>query len=227
MELYRYSDRIYYSAYEEKRDRPALGYIRGDKYSIAIDAGHSDAHVEEFYEQLNQEKLPLPQLTILTHWHWDHTFAMHKIHGLSVANKRTNAYLKDFIAARSPKEDEKFLHLDPSIALEYAGNREIVVVPADIEFEGQITFDAGNITAFAYEAPSAHTDDSTLIYVPEEKVLFFGDALSGVFPTWVADPVLLKAFIETIEESEAEYCIGGHWPIFRKEDLVRQLKGSL
>ena len=67
MELIKYSDRIYYSAYEEERDRPALGYIKGDRYSIAVDAGHSKAHLDEFYDALRKQDLPLPEITIITH----------------------------------------------------------------------------------------------------------------------------------------------------------------
>ena len=76
MELIKVSDRIWYSMFEEERDRPCLGYIRGDDWSIAVDAGHSDAHVEEFYEALKKEQLPLPALTVITHWHWDHAFGI-------------------------------------------------------------------------------------------------------------------------------------------------------
>lgn len=55
MELYLAADRIWYSAYEEERDRPCLGYIRGNKFSVAVDAGHSDEHVREFYEALERK----------------------------------------------------------------------------------------------------------------------------------------------------------------------------
>ncbi|MBQ1691954.1 MAG: MBL fold metallo-hydrolase, partial [Erysipelotrichaceae bacterium] len=123
MELYKYSERIYYSSYEEERDRPAIGYIRGDRYSIAIDAGHSGDHLKEFYDLLKENNLPLPALTIITHWHWDHSFAMHKISGLSIANKTTNDHLLDFISKRSEENDQKFLALDPSIAKEYANDK--------------------------------------------------------------------------------------------------------
>ena len=87
MELYRLTERVWYTSYEEERDRPALGYIKGDKFSVAIDAGHSDAHLNEFYDLLRKENLPLPSLTIITHWHWDHSFAMHCINGISIANE--------------------------------------------------------------------------------------------------------------------------------------------
>ena len=227
MELYQYSDRIYYSAFEEERDRPALGYIKGNRFSIAIDAGHSDSHLYEFYDELKKFNLPLPSLTIITHWHWDHSFAMHAINGLSIVNEKTDRHLKDFIAKQNPESEKEFLNLDPSIRKEYADNKPIKVVLGDIVFNKELQIDAGDIKVKAMEVVSPHTDDATFILVPEERVLFFGDATSGVFPSWIADPVLLKQIIETIASLDVDYCIGGHWPIYKKADLLDQLNHSL
>ena len=93
MELKKLSEHIWYMPFEEERDRPNLGYIMGSNRSLAIDAGHSEAHIAEFYDLIRKEGLPLPSLTVLTHWHWDHTFAMHAVNGLTLANKRTNEHL--------------------------------------------------------------------------------------------------------------------------------------
>ena len=223
MELYQLSKRVYYSAYEEERDRPAIGYIRGERFSVAIDAGHSEEHLREFYDALKEKDLPLPELTILTHWHWDHTFAMHAVHGRTIANKKTDGYLRKFISERSEKNDREFLKLDPSITKEYK-NQELIVVPADITFEKEIGIDAGCVYLRAFQAVSPHTDDATLILLPEEKILFFGDAMSGVFPTWIADPDLKEQFIRVIEETDCEKCVGGHWPVFTKQELLKELR---
>ena len=227
MELYKYNDRVFYSAFEEERDRPALGYIQGKDFSVAIDAGHSDLHVQEFYEELRKRDLPLPALTIITHWHWDHSFAMHAINGLSIANKKTNEYLRDFMSKRSDAFDKEFLNLDPSITKEYANDKPIIVKEANIVFEGSMHINAGDMEIEIFQAPSAHTDDATLIYLPEDKVVFFGDAMSGVFPTWIADPELTKKFIDTVSSIDADCFIGGHWPLFTKEGLIAQLKENL
>ncbi len=48
MKLMMISDRIYYLPSEERTDRPVLGYIKGDKYSLVVDAGNSADHVQEF-----------------------------------------------------------------------------------------------------------------------------------------------------------------------------------
>ena len=70
---------------------------------------------------------------------------------------------------------------------------------------------------------SPHTDDSTLVYVPEERVLFFGDARSGVFPTWKADPELLEQFILEMQKIDAVLFIGGHWDPYTKTDFLSEL----
>lgn len=59
MELKRLSEHIWYMPHEEERDRPNLGYVKGDNWSLAIDAGHSKDHTEEFYALLKKENLPL------------------------------------------------------------------------------------------------------------------------------------------------------------------------
>ncbi|HGD3882377.1 TPA: MBL fold metallo-hydrolase [Streptococcus agalactiae] len=71
-----------------------LAYLNGDKIALAIDAGNSADHVDEFYKSLEIEDLKKPDFTVITHWHWDHTFGMHKIHGLSIAHHKTNEFLK-------------------------------------------------------------------------------------------------------------------------------------
>ena len=67
MKLMQLTDRIWITSYEPERDRPALGYILGDNFSLAIDAGHSAKHVQEFYNLLREADLPWPRLTVLTH----------------------------------------------------------------------------------------------------------------------------------------------------------------
>ena len=97
--------------FEEERDRPNLGYIKGDKRSLVVDAGHSEAHIREFYDLLCKEGLPLPSLTVLTHWHWDHTFAMHAVKGLTIANKTTNGHLLECIKKIEKSGPDAFLNM--------------------------------------------------------------------------------------------------------------------
>ena len=220
MKLERLTDRIWYYPYEEYRDRPNLGYIRGDKWSLAIDAGHSDEHVAEFYAALEEEGLPLPDLTVITHWHWDHTFGMHVIHGLSLANALTNQYLRDFKAKLEQDGTEFFLDYDERIRHEYEGGKPVIVTLADLEFTGEMMLDLGNCKVRIFQAEAPHTDDSTLIEVVDEKVLFIGDATGGTFPTWETDPDLNQQLADTVAATDAEICMVGHWIPRSKEELL-------
>lgn len=130
--------------FDSVKDRPNLGYIRGENMALAVDAGHSSSHVKDFYSALEDEVLPLPDLTVITHWHWDHTFGMHAVKGLTLANERTNRYLaewKDKIEKNGPEE---FLALHESIRREYRENPEVIVKQADMVFSGEITLDLGS-----------------------------------------------------------------------------------
>ena len=221
--LKRLTDRIWYCPMEEERDRPNLGYIRGDNWSLAVDAGHSEAHTREFYRALEENGLPLPRLTVITHWHWDHTFGMHAVNGLCLANERTDQYLIDFRNRLAEEGTEFFLNMHESIRREYADNRPVIVTPADMVFKDSMTLDAGNCQVKVFCADAPHTDDSTFIEVPGEGVLFVGDATCGTFPEWKKDPALSRSLAEIIRKSEAPTCLEGHWVPVPKEDTIRDL----
>ena len=223
MELKRLSQHIWYMPFEEERDRPNLGHVKGDNYSIAIDAGHSAAHTRQFYDLLEKENLPLPSMTVITHWHWDHTFGMHAVNGLCLANEKTNQYLatwKEKIETNGPGE---FLSINESIRKEYEGNKEVIVVKADMTFSGEITFDLGGCTVKVMQTEAPHTDDSTVVYVCEDKALFLGDATCPQFPNGAKDPVLSRKLADTIKEIDSDICVEGHWVPVETDDTLADL----
>ena len=223
MDIKRLTERVWYYPHEEERDRPNLGYIRGDRYVIAVDAGHSAKHTSEFYAALEREGLPLPDITVLTHWHWDHTFGMHTVHGLTLANRLTYEHLRSFREEIDGRVEERFFSLHQSIAREYAGGEPVIITMPDMVFSGEMLLDAGNCPIRIYQTESPHTDDSTFIQVMDEKVLFVGDASGGTFPTWEKDPVLLAKLRDTIAAIDADIIMEGHWVPQTKEEMLQDL----
>ena len=227
MELKRLTEHIWYMPFEEERDRPNLGYVKGKNWSLAIDAGHSAAHVKEFYRLLEKENLPLPCLTVLTHWHWDHTFGMHAVKGLSLANDQTNRYLaewKDKIEKDGPKE---FFALHESIRREYSENPEVIVKQADMVFTGEITLDPGGCIVRILQTEAPHTDDSTIVYVSDDKTLFLGDSAGDDFFTGIKRTDLCGKLADTINAINPEICVEGHWIPVNLEDTLSDLLGEI
>lgn len=148
MELRQLTDRIFYYPHQTETDRPMLAYVQGDKLSLAIDAGNSSDHVAEFYQTLQAKKLKLPDLTAMTHWHWDHTFGMQQIHGLSIAHTKTNQLLQ---IEKEKIQDKKYVQSlkleNPFLAKEFSDDKTIEIVPSDIQFENKLSVLLGNLTA--------------------------------------------------------------------------------
>ncbi|MGN1344192.1 MAG: MBL fold metallo-hydrolase [Traorella sp.] len=222
MELTQISEHVFISSFEEERDRPILGYILGEKYSLAIDAGHSKEHVDEFYALLKQHHLPLPDYTILTHWHWDHSFGLHAIHGISFAEKRSYDHLQKIIDEWNEQSEDDFKKMDSSIALEYQ-NQKMIVQNSDIYFQDQICFDLGNLHVDCFHVESSHTDDATLILLKEEKLLFIGDSICGTYPDWKVDVDKMSIYFSKLESLSFDKAIGGHWEVMTNQELFDEL----
>ena len=223
MKLNRLTERIWVYPYEAERDRPNLSYIRGDRWSMAVDAGHSAEHTQEFYRTLEEAGLPLPEVTVLTHWHWDHTFGMHAVHGLCLANERTNQHLEAFRKRIETEGTAFFLEMDKRIRKEYTDNKPVIVTLADLVFRGEMLLDAGNCPIRVFQAEAPHTDDSTLIEVPGEKVLILGDSTGGAFPEWTVDQALAEKLAETVKKINPEICLPGHWTPLSPEIIIQDL----
>ena len=102
--------------------------------------------------------------------------------------------------------------------LEYAGGRPFTIVPADITFADGIVLDMGGCPVRVFRAEAPHTDDSTLIYAPDEKVLFAGDAGGDTFGTGEWDPEARRKLAAAVDGTGAATVLEGHWiPTARQE----------
>ena len=223
MKLDRISEHVWVYPFEERRDRPNLSYIHGDKWNLAVDAGHSDEHVKEFYNALKDEGFALPDITVITHWHWDHTLGMHAVNGLTLSNGVTKQYLTDLKQKIEKEGVESFLDFDQSIREEYKDGKPVIVTMPDMIFSGEMRFDLGGCKVRIFQTQAPHTDDSTLIEVINDKVLILGDCTGGTFPDWKVDQALAEKLAATIESIDPKVCLPGHWSALSKEIIIQDL----
>ncbi|NMM62644.1 MBL fold metallo-hydrolase [Clostridium sp. P21] len=237
MELKKLTNRIYYLPNEEKNDRPVLGYIYGNKYSLAIDAGNSSKHVEKFYQELRKINLRLPDYTVITHWHWDHTFGMHAVSGKTIAGQMTNKKLKEVAAWQWSDDDmknrletgEDIEMCDTCIKVEYPNRENIKVITSDVEFSGSLKINLGGICLEITEANSPHSEDSVFVYVPEEKTIFVGDAGCEDFYNndGKFDKYKLEKYIELIRSFDFNNYVWGHDKPESREEVLNYLENKL
>lgn len=225
MGLTKLTNRIYFLVHEPEVDRPMLAYIKGDKLSLAIDAGYSSSHVQDFYNAIELENFKKPDFTVITHWHYDHTFGMHAISGISVAYDKTNEFLKNQQEqAKNANYIETLKTEDVHFRREYCEQDQLNIVLADFTFSDKLTLNLGGIIAHIFHTVSPHSEDTTCVYVPEEKVLFLGDSTSeDFFNGGYMDIDKLNSLIQTVQSMDCDYCILSHCEPLRKKDLLAYL----
>jgi glyoxylase-like metal-dependent hydrolase (beta-lactamase superfamily II) len=228
MELKKLTNRVYYYPHNPDTDRPLLGYISGSNYSLMIDAGNSHLHVEEFNTAVKVCGFKEPSFVAITHWHWDHTFGMHSVKGITIANYRTNEILNKM--KREMMEDaqmsQRLMQDDNHMLKEYSKDKvgEIKIVTADISFDQSIELNLGNLVVNLFLVESPHSKDSVFIYIPEEKVLFMGDATSeDYYNNSYLDKEKLKHLVQTLESIECNYCLLSHADPLKKQELLDYL----
>ncbi len=231
------NERIYYSLNDEKTDQPFVYYIKGNKLSLQIDAGNSPEKYYQFLKEAKELGLKKPDLLILTHWHWDHTFGMCAAEAVTIACKKTNEQLKAMSKwswdEASMKErlinGQEIEFCDTCIKEQYPDTTKIKVVAADIEFEEQLVIDLGGVTAYIINHDSPHTRDSVFIYLPELKVLIAGD---GEYEDYYLDGKYnknrVKDYISFLNNLEFDYYLRGHdvHSVTKKEILEFLLRVS-
>lgn len=236
LKLHKLSDRFYVFPYEERTDRPNLYYIYGDAYSVVIDAGNSTKHVQLFYDALKKEGLPLPAYTIISHWHWDHTFGLTAIEGVSLSSQKTHDKLLEVMKWPWTVEDMKQRETEgldipfctEHILIEYPDLNDIRVITTDEIINEETIMDPGGIQLVILSGPSTHSDDALYVYIPDEKALIVQDAdCEDFYHGEIYDQNTLRKMIAFFESLDYEYHYLGHAERETKEFALDRLKGEL
>lgn len=193
-----------------------------------VDSGNSKDHVELFNEAVRNEGLRKLERIVILHWHWDHILGMHAVEGITIAHKRTNDKLAELamwewtdseMKKRVAEVEIEFV--DTCIRKEYPLLSEIGVVTSDISFNGYMEIDLGGIVAQLHHVTSPHSDDSVYIFVPQEKVLFIGDAVGvDYYNNCHLDKEKLRSLITAMEGFDFDICVVGRAEPVSKSNLV-------
>ena len=241
---------IYIRHCEGYTDRPNIGLVVGEKYTLLFDAGNSAAHVELMKRELKEQGLPHPDAVVLSHWHWDHSFGAGAWGVPIIAGQKTNEQLKnvqkwhwdDASMEERIKNGEDIAFCTEMIKREYPERDKISVAAADIVFSDRLALDFGGVTCELIHSKGPHSEDSVICYVSSEKFLFLGDAnckdLYGKpwhfdieheedFMQNVAaipyDRALVNEFLALLDTLDFELCASGHCEPMSKKELYESL----
>ena len=74
--LKKLTNKVHYMPHYSETDRPALGLVCGDRFSLIVDSGNSPAHARDFLNLVKKMDISHVKLVVITHWHWDHILVL-------------------------------------------------------------------------------------------------------------------------------------------------------
>jgi glyoxylase-like metal-dependent hydrolase (beta-lactamase superfamily II) len=166
-------------------DRPSLCAVEGERATIWLDAGSSAAHTREFLEALATQGVAKPTHVVITHSHWDHVLGADELGAHVVAHELTAGYLLEHAATdwsdealdrRVAAGEDSQQHAD-NVKAELPSPRDVRIRLAEIVFRDGLDFELGGVRAQVRHVGGDHADDSSVVYVEPDGVLFLGDCL--------------------------------------------------
>ncbi len=226
MRLEKVSDSVY--ANMEGKTGGNVGVILLKYGAVAVDAQYPGS-AKAFREAI--EGLTDRGVThlLLTHYHGDHVFGSQvfedcEIVGHRLLRERMEHLLgEDWAPGNLEKMLENLRQRSPERAWLYEGLR--IVLPTKT-FEDRFILGDGEITVEMIHT-GGHTAGSSIVYIPEERVLFAGDLLFAKTFPWAgdesADPDKWIEAFEMIMEMDVERIIPGHGPLSDKAEVEKHL----
>jgi glyoxylase-like metal-dependent hydrolase (beta-lactamase superfamily II) len=193
------------------------GIVVGRDGILVVDTLISAKEAKRFISDIRKVSEKPIKYVVDTHYHLDHAFGNSEFARLGAAiisqvNDRNNLAKKGEAGLKNAKgyglTDE-----------DMAGT--VIALPT-VTFTDRMTIDLGGETVeLIYVAPS-HTEGSTLVYLPERKILFTGDVLFTDFHPFMGDgdvPGWVKT-LDFILALDVTTIIPGHGPISGKKDIA-------
>lgn len=229
--LKKLANRVYYMPHYSETDRPALGLIYGDTFSLIVDSGNSPAHARDFLNQVKKMDIPPVKFVVITHWHWDHIFGIKTMGLLTISHDETKKkvdYLKtlkwdDASLDARVETGEEIEFCQDMIKREMPNRDHLELKVPDLTFTNKIEIDLGGMNCVVEHVGGVHAQDSSIIYIPDEKVMFLGDCIYQDFYSgeWSYDLEELVTLLDKIKKYDVDIYVTGHQNPHTREEMWR------
>src|SRR6195952_2237009 len=185
--LERATEHVWWYTPDDRSDRPALAIVAGSEACVLLDVGASPAHTRGFLEALEPLGLAPLRCAVLTHWHWDHSFggaaldvpiAAHRLTAAELAREATLDFGDAALADRVARGEELAFCAE-MIPIEIPDRSSLRIVEPTILFGDEgIDLQLGGVTCTVRRVGGDHAQDSCVMHVVEDRLLFLGGALA-------------------------------------------------
>lgn len=213
----------------------SIGLITGPHSSILVDAGNSPDVAERLKAAIQRAGLPKVESIIYTHHHWDHIWGACAFQVPVVAHKKCRDILMEeakkpwgpqylnYVVERNPK-------MRASVEARARAMRQwetFRIVLPEIVFNRIKVIDLEGMRVALEHVGGDHAEDSIVVRVPEDGVLFVGDC-------YYPPPLHLRTsesthsipMLASLKDKRYSLYIEGHDDPFTRAELVEFLESD-
>lgn len=193
------------------------GIVIGRDGILVIDTLVSAREAQRFINDIRAVSDKPIRYVVNTHYHLDHTFgndAFAKLGAIVIAHANDRKNMRN--------NGEAALNGARDFGLSEEDMAGTVLAYPVIDFTDRMEIDLGDQLVELLYPGSSHTDGSLLVFLPDKKLLFAGDALFTGYHPFLAEGNLaewLKS-LDFIAALEAEEIVPGHGPLSTRKDLA-------
>ncbi len=221
---------ILYLPHYKLTDRPVLGAVSGTHKTLIVDAGNSPGHARVFLSGLSQYPVAPAAYVAITHWHWDHVFGIKEMGLPTFAHIETKKKVDEMLLLewddrsldQRVMEGKEIEFCRDALKLELPDRTGLILESPDIVFHDRVEVDLGGIICIIEHVGGDHSDDSSVVYIPEENVVFTGDSIyMDLYDgEWSFSREKLFPLIEKIMGYNADYYVHSHEPVYTREEMI-------
>lgn len=214
--------------------QPNIGLIKLEKQTILIDAGNSPRHARQIMAAMSGMGFAPIQTVILTHHHWDHSFAAASFNLKQlIGHQETAKILADYAkrewsatALREETLNNPKLELSNNAKIDAIGDwRDFRIAEISLSFSHSLTLYFDDLSIEMEHIGGRHASDSIVVRIPEEEVMFMGDAYypPPIHLRDMGDEDLDIAMLQNFHDQAFRFYIDGHGNPYSHDALSKML----
>lgn len=235
-ELEQLAPRVYLFPRDETPNaiQPNIGFIELDKQTILVDGGNSSRHARKIKTALDIAGLPPIKTVILTHHHWDHSFGLSSLNPPQIiAHSLCAKYLREYsLREWNPMILREEIVLNPKREI---SNNAMIDAISDwhsfrielptMSFNNNLSLYFDELRIELTHVGGRHADDSIIVRLPEQKVMFLGDCYYP--PPYHLreedDEDLDIPMLESFLAQDYDIYVDGHGPARRHDAFAKMI----
>jgi cyclase len=193
------------------------GAILTSEGAVVIDTLPFPGEAQQIVEFISKRSNSGIRYVILTHYHADHTYGAYLFRNAQLVS---HALCRDWISQHGEAGLDEARAQTPELA-------EAKIRLPDIVFEGsEMTLRMGNKTLQLLHSPG-HTQDSIVVYVKEDRILFAADTVMPVPYVVDGDPQSFVESLKMIRALSLENVVQGHGEVVLRGEINETIDSSV